>query len=105
MAPLRGQTDLCVLPETFTSGFSNDAIHNAETMDGPTVCTGSASRRRTLGAADHRQRAIARGEGDAVASIQPAVVRAPDGKYAHYDKRHLFRMPANTSVMRAAANA
>ena len=26
-----------VLPETFTSGFSNDAIGNAETMDGPTV--------------------------------------------------------------------
>src|SRR4029078_2435448 len=37
MAPLRGQTDLIVLPETFTSGFSNEAIHRAEGMDGPTV--------------------------------------------------------------------
>src|SRR3954467_4595845 len=37
LAPLRGQTDLCVLPETFTSGFSNEAIHNAETMEGPTI--------------------------------------------------------------------
>ena len=37
LAPLRGQTDLCVLPETFTSGFSNEAIHNAETMEGPTL--------------------------------------------------------------------
>ena len=37
MAPLRGQTDLIVLPETFTSGFSNEAIDRAEGMDGPTV--------------------------------------------------------------------
>ena len=37
IAPLHGTTDLVVLPETFTSGFSNDAIGNAETMDGPTV--------------------------------------------------------------------
>ena len=34
---LRGITDLVILPETFTSGFSNDAIANAETMDGATV--------------------------------------------------------------------
>ena len=36
VAPLSGATDLILLPETFTSGFSNEAIHNAETMDGPT---------------------------------------------------------------------
>ena len=34
---LQGNTDLVLLPETFTSGFSNDAIAQAETMDGPTV--------------------------------------------------------------------
>jgi predicted amidohydrolase len=37
IAPLAGRTDLVVLPETFTSGFSYEAIHNAETMDGPSV--------------------------------------------------------------------
>ena len=37
VAPLAGTTDLVVLPETFTSGFSNDAIDKAEGMDGPTV--------------------------------------------------------------------
>ena len=37
MSALRGITDLVLLPETFTSGFSNDAIGSAETMDGPTV--------------------------------------------------------------------
>src|SRR3546814_13222556 len=37
IAPLHGHTDLVLLPETFTSGFSNDAIDQAETMDGPTL--------------------------------------------------------------------
>ena len=37
IAPLHGTTDLVVLPETFTSGFSNEAIGDAETMDGATV--------------------------------------------------------------------
>src|SRR5690606_22368947 len=37
IAPLAGTTDVVLLPETFTSGFSNDAIERAETMDGPTV--------------------------------------------------------------------
>ena len=37
VAPLHGTTDLVLLPETFTSGFSNDAITQAETMDGPTI--------------------------------------------------------------------
>ena len=33
IAPLAGQTDLVILPETFTSGFSNEAIDQAEGMD------------------------------------------------------------------------
>src|SRR5690606_20950791 len=37
LAPLAGATDLVVLPETFTSGFSNDAIGQAEDMHGATV--------------------------------------------------------------------
>src|SRR5690606_11485726 len=37
IAPLAGATDLVVLPETFTSGFSNEAIDRAEGMGGPTV--------------------------------------------------------------------
>ena len=37
IAPLPGTTDRVVLPETFTSGFSNEAIGDAETMDGATV--------------------------------------------------------------------
>src|SRR5690606_7516886 len=37
LSALRGITDLVLLPETFTSGFSNDAIESAETMDGETI--------------------------------------------------------------------
>ncbi len=45
LAPLAGATDLVVLPETFTSGFSNEAIDQAEGMDGR-PWPGSASRLR-----------------------------------------------------------
>jgi omega-amidase len=85
--PLAGQTDLIVLPETFTSGFSNDALEQAEGMDGPTLPW---------------MRALAR-DCDAVVtgSMQCRTEQGvfnrllwvrPDGSHAHYDKRHLFRM-------------
>ena len=87
ISELAGKTDLVVLPETLTSGFSNEAIDRAEDMDGPTV-------------AWFRQQAVALG-----AAITGSVqIRAdggvynrllwatPDGKLLHYDKRHLFRM-------------
>ena len=86
IAPLHGRTDLVVLPETFTSGFSNEAIHNAETMDGPTVAwmreqsklldtaiTGSVQMRTDDGVYNRM------------------LFATPDGAIAHYDKRHLFR--------------
>ena len=31
---LKGKSDLLVLPETFLSGFTNETLHTAETMDG-----------------------------------------------------------------------
>jgi omega-amidase len=85
IAPLHGITDLVVLPETFTSGFSNDAIGNAETMDGPTVewireqalkldaaVTGSVQLRTEAGV------------------FNRMLFATPDGGLTHYDKRHLF---------------
>ncbi len=58
IAPLKGMTDVVVLPETFTSGFSNDAIGDAETMDGPSVAwiREQAAHARCR---SHRQRAAA----------------------------------------------
>lgn len=84
---LAGATDLIVLPETFTSGFSNDALERAEGMDGPTipwlralaaetgaVVTGSMQCRTPDGV------------------FNRMLWATPDGALAHYDKRHLFRM-------------
>ena len=85
IAPLHGTSDLVVLPETFTSGFSNDAVGEAEDMDGPTVAwiraqaaqldaavTGSVQLRTPHGVFNRMLFAL------------------PDGGLAHYDKRHLF---------------
>lgn len=86
IAPLAGITDLVVLPETFTSGFSNDAIDRAEGMDGPTV----AWMREQAGALD----AVVTGSAQLRVGgevFNRLLWAAPDGELKHYDKRHLFR--------------
>lgn len=85
MASAQG-SDLIVLPETFTSGFSNEAIHNAEAMDGPTVAW-LREKARLFDAAI---------TGSVQLQIEGKVYNrllfvTPDGAIAHYDKRHLFR--------------
>ncbi|MBS0192839.1 MAG: amidohydrolase [Proteobacteria bacterium] len=84
--PLRGHTDLIVLPETFTSGFSNEAIHNAETMQGPTVAwilaQAKAAKAAVTGSVQLRTEA---------GVFNRLLFAKPDGSLRHYDKRHLFR--------------
>ena len=85
--PLVGSTDLVVLPETFTSGFTNDTLANAETMDGVTV--------RWMGALASEVNAVVTGsivvrDGDRF--VNRLVWMRPDETFAVYDKRHLFRM-------------
>ena len=86
IAPLKGVSDLVVLPETFTSGFSNDAIGSAETMDGPTVAwireQAAALDAAVTGSVQLRV-------GDEV--FNRMLFATPDGGLQHYDKRHLFR--------------
>ena len=86
IAPLAGQTDVVILPETFTSGFSNEAGEGAEGIDGESVAWMVAQ----AAALD----AVLTG------SLQLRVDGKvfnrllwvyPDGRIAHYDKRHLFR--------------
>jgi omega-amidase len=84
---LRGQSDLIVLPETFTSGFSNDAVGRAEGMDGASVAW--------LRALSQDVGAVVTGsmvlrDGDQV--FNRLLWARPDGTLVHYDKRHLFRM-------------
>ena len=84
---LLGHTDLVVLPEMFSTGFSMDAEGLAETMDGPTVDW-------------MREEAAALGcviTGSLIVRDGPhcynrLVWARPDGTTEHYDKRHLFRL-------------
>jgi len=85
LAPLAGQTDLIVLPEMYTTGFSMNAAALAEDMDGPTI---------------HWMREQAAASGAAIAGsficrageryFNRLVFMRPDGSFQHYDKRHLF---------------
>src|SRR5690606_37291027 len=85
IASLRGITDLVLLPETFTSGFSNDAINQAEGMDGPTV-QWMRDQAATLGAVVSGSVQLRDG-GDVYNRM---IWATPDGGLQHYDKRHLF---------------
>ena len=80
-------SDLIVLPETFLSGFSNDTQASAEAMDGEGVAW--------LRALASDLDAVICGS---LAIRENGVVynrllwMQPDGSFAQYDKRHLFRM-------------
>ncbi|WP_256645001.1 amidohydrolase [Thermomonas paludicola] len=90
IAPLRGTTDLVVLPETFTSGFSNEAIGNAEGMDGPTVAW-LREQAAKLDAVVTGSVQLRDAEGPLHDNVFNRMLFAmPDGALAQYDKRHLF---------------
>jgi omega-amidase len=84
---LVGHTDLVVLPEMFSTGFSMEAETLAEDMDGPTIGW-------------MREEAAALGcviTGSLIVREQGRchnrlVWARPDGTLGHYDKRHLFRI-------------
>ena len=87
LARLAGPTDLIVLPEMFTTGFSMAAEDLAEPMDGPTVAWLRAH------AAAHN--AVVTGsviiEENGSYYNRLLWVR-PDGSLSQYDKRHLFTL-------------
>jgi predicted amidohydrolase len=84
---LMGHTDLIVLPEMFSTGFSMDAEGLAETMDGPTVGWMREEAAAT-GCAITGSVIVRDGE----YCYNRLVWARPDGTLEHYDKRHLFRM-------------
>ncbi|WP_313221970.1 amidohydrolase [Pseudoxanthomonas mexicana] len=86
IAPLAGQTDLVILPETFSSGFSNEAIDQAEGMDGATVAW-IREQAATLNAAITGSVQLRTDEG----VFNRLLFATPDGELQYYDKRHLFR--------------
>ncbi len=87
LVPLRGTTDLVLLPEMFTTGFSMNAAALAEPMDGPTL-QWLARTAETLDAALAGS-FICRENGHFYNRL---VFMRPDGRFETYDKRHLFTL-------------
>ncbi len=82
-----GKTDIAVLPETFTTGFSMNVEKLADTMDGSTIPT-------IKGWAKKYKLAVV---GSFVVKdnnkfFNRAFLITPEGEEYYYDKRHLFRM-------------
>ncbi|MGV3586516.1 MAG: amidohydrolase [Adhaeribacter sp.] len=91
-------TDLIVLPEMFTTGFSMDAPQLAEKMDGPTL--------NWLQEQAAKYNAVITGslimEENGQYFNRLIWVR-PDGSFEHYNKRHLFRMADEHQVYTAGS--
>ena len=80
-------SDLFVLPETFLSGFTNETLGNAESMDGP----GVAWARELAGEVNATiTGSVVIREGET--NFNRMLWVSPDGSLSYYDKRHLFRM-------------
>lgn len=87
LQPLAGQTDVVVLPEMFTTGFSMNAKALAEPLDGPTLGW---------------MRETAHQLGTAIAGSFICAENGhyrnrllwvfPDGQFQLYDKKHLFAL-------------
>jgi predicted amidohydrolase len=84
---LKGTTDLVVMPETFTSGFTNETLANAESMKGESVAWLQALAAE-IGVVITGSMVIRDGE----RYFNRLMWARPDGSLSHYDKRHLFRM-------------
>jgi predicted amidohydrolase len=80
-------TDLIVLPEMFSTGFTMQAREHAERMDGRSVAWMTETAQKT-GAAICGSLIIE----DAGSYFNRFVLMRADGKLEHYDKRHLFRL-------------
>ncbi|RMF27217.1 MAG: amidohydrolase, partial [Bacteroidetes bacterium] len=87
LLPPPGSTDLVVLPEMFSSGFTMNARAVAEGMDGPTIQWMRQQAQR-LDAALTGSLVIRDGE----AFFNRLIWMFPDGRLEHYDKRHLFTL-------------
>lgn len=93
LEPLAGTTDVVILPEMFTTGFSLNGEVLAETMTGPTV-------RWLQQLANNVDAAIC---GSVIIRQQSALYNrfiwvTPAGEIYHYDKHHLFRYAQENSV-------
>ncbi|MCC7233256.1 MAG: amidohydrolase [Bacteroidia bacterium] len=81
------ETDLILLPEMFTTGFTMHASGLAEAPEGPSV---QWMRRMAV-----KQKAVICGSliiEENKKYFNRLIWMRPDGSFSHYDKRHLFRL-------------
>ena len=108
IAGIKNKTDLIVLPEMFSTGFSMNAGKLAEDMDGSAiewmrktakekncVITGS------LIIKDTSPPALSKGEGAKVAFFNRLIWINSNGSLEYYDKRHLFSLSKEEEVFTA----
>jgi len=85
--PLQGRTDLVVLPEMFTTGFSMQPEQLAEPLDGATLEWMRKQAARLDGVLTGSYIAKENGQ-----YYNRLLWVHPDGAYQYYDKRHLFAL-------------
>lgn len=84
---IREKTDLIILPEMFTTGFTMNAAELAEPMGGPTM--------QWMAQIAKKHEAVIIGSLIITENgkyYNRLIWMRPDGTYEHYDKRHLFAM-------------
>jgi len=86
-------TDLIIIPEMFTTGFSMQAPELAETMYGPTLLW-LQNMAAAANAVITGSLIIKEGQN----YYNRLIWMQPDGSYSYYDKKHLFRMAGETQV-------
>lgn len=87
LADLSDPTDVVILPEMFTTGFTMDSHNQAEPISGPSVTW-----MRDMAANYQIVLAGSLVIAEAGRYYNRFIWMPPDGQLAHYDKRHLFRM-------------
>ena len=89
----QGTSDLILLPEMFSTGFTMNAASVAEEMNGPTM--------KWLALMAKKTNCVITGSiviGDKGNYYNRLVWMRPNGTFSTYDKRHLFRMGEENNV-------
>lgn len=92
---LRGETEIAVLPETFSTGFSMNADRLAEPADGPTLSTlrrWAAEFDMAIAGSYIACDAAPDSTGQPMPCHNRGFFLTPEGESWYYDKHHLFRM-------------
>ncbi len=93
LAKIGGTTDLVVLPEMFTTGFTMAGNDVAETMDGVSVAW---LKNKAAALEAHVTGSLVIHDNGQV--FNRLVLATPEGSLYWYDKRHLFRMSGEHKV-------